>query len=192
MLTVIPGSHQFGTILPRVCTLAVLQIVHPLSFVYTGIVERELTVAMSLVVLEIAHVKAAVAILKTGTRTSHFIVYEATYEFRAIRPRVSPGASLLIVYPITFVCEFALALLPRHFAKSRPFVVSPLSGVDASIFEHERSLALLDALLPVAIVRSLISPGQFSMSTKLIILEIAHIFATIGEIVCALTVSLVI
>jgi hypothetical protein len=184
MLTVFPGSHQFGTIWPRVCTFAVLHIVHPLSFVSTAIVERERTVAMSLVVLEIAHVKATVAIVKTGTRTSHLIVYEATYEFRAIRPRVSPVASLLIVYPITFVCEFALALLPRHFALSRPFVVSPLSGVNASIWEHERSLALLDALLPVAMVRTLIiSPGQFSLSTKLIILEIAFVEATIGECV---------
>jgi hypothetical protein len=120
MLTVIPGSHQNGAILPGVRTFTVLQIVHPLSFVRAAIVECELTLAMSLVVLEIAHVNTTVAILKTGTRTaSHLIVCPATYVFRAIRPRVSTEASLPIFCPITRIIELAgVALLPRHFAHS--------------------------------------------------------------------------
>jgi len=188
MLTVFPGSHQFGTIWPRVRTFAVLQIVNPLSYVFTFIVERERTLAMSLAVLEIAFVRAFVAIFKTGTRTSHLIVFEATYVLRAIRPRVSTGAILFIVLPLTIVC----ALLPRHFALTWPFVVFPFPGVNASIRERERSLALLDALLPVAFIKTPISPGQFSLSTKLIILEIAFVKATIRECVNAFTVSLVI
>jgi hypothetical protein len=120
MLTFLPGSHQFGTIWPRVCTFAVLQIVHPLSFVSTAIVERKRTLAMSLVVHEIAHVNATVAIIKTGTRTaSHLIVCPATFVFRAIRPSVSTEASLLIVNPITFIIELAVVVFnPRHFAIS--------------------------------------------------------------------------
>ena len=118
MHTFLPASHQNGLVFPRVCTVAVLQIVNPWSFVSTAIVECEHTVAMSLVVFEFPRVSASVPILKTGTLTSHLIVYKTAYESRAIRPRVSTGASLLIIYPITFVCEFAVALLPRHFAIS--------------------------------------------------------------------------
>ena len=118
MLTVLPVSHQNGLVLPGVRTFTVLLIIQPRSYKRAAIGEFERTFAMSLVVLKVALVNASVAILKRGTRTSHLIVYKTAYESRAIRPRVSTGASLLIIYPITFICEFAVALLPRHFAKS--------------------------------------------------------------------------
>jgi hypothetical protein len=118
MLTVLPVSHQNGLVLPGVRTFTVLLIIQPRSYKRAAIGEFERTFAMSLVVLEFPKVSASVPILKTGTRTSHLIVYEATFVSCAIRPRVSTGASLLIIYPITFVCEFAEALLPRHFAIS--------------------------------------------------------------------------
>ncbi len=147
---------------------------------------------MSLVVFEFPRVNASVPILKTGTLTSHLIVKKATYVFRAIRPRVSTEASLLIVYPSTVVFVLALVLLPRHFAISGPFVVSPVSDINASICEHELSLTRLHAILPVAVVRTSFSPGKFSLSTKQVIHEIAFIFATIAKRVCAITVSLII
>ena len=109
MLSVIPGSLQNGPIFPRVITSAVLHIIPPLSLVLTAIAVSERTLAISLVVLKVPIVLVTVWIVKK-TFTNLFIVFPWTYVGCSIRPRVSSLTMLLIVHPITIVCD-SLALV---------------------------------------------------------------------------------
>ena len=195
MLTVLPVSLQNAPILPLVLTIAVFQIILPLSKVLTAIAVSELTLAMSLVVLKVPFVLAsAVCIVNTGICTNLFIVFPWTYVGCSIRPGVSTASMLLIVHPITIVCDsLALVLPPRHFALSMPHVVFPLACIlAASISVCENTFARLFAIHPVAIVKSPCSPSQFASSMKLVILEQPFIFAsTIRKGVFALALPLI-